>query len=121
MFGDAPEKTLFLDALSGRSRNITERHRPGAGPAAATSNLLGEGGNNQILSLGRPSNEAALTDREEFQDGGTGLETIKCISTDFLWNPPGADPAVLFQILESKPGANEKPAGSAQPAAADRK
>jgi hypothetical protein len=121
VFGDSPEKTLFLDALS-----ALQKHN---GTTSAKGRL---GGRDVIIFAAKvgttrstvwvdPQTKLPLRIEQSFLDGATGLETVRCISTDFVWDPPGADPAALFQISESKPRANEKGAGPGQPGAADRK
>ena len=121
VFGDAPEKTLFLEALSALQKHngtTTARGRLGGRDVTIFSAKVGTTTSTVWVD---PRTKLPLRIEQTFRDGGTGLETIKCISTDFVWNPPGADPSVLFQISESKQGANEKPAGTGQPGAADRK
>lgn len=103
-FGDAPEKALFLDALS-----ALQRHK---GTTSAKGRL---GGRDVIIFSAKagtarstvwvdPQTKLPLRIEQSLLDGGTGLETIRSISTDFVWDPPGADIQALFQITGSKPG-----------------
>lgn len=119
VFGDAPEKTLFLNALS-----ALQTHK---GTKSAKGRL---GGRDAIIFSAKegtarssvwvnPQTKLPLRIEQSFLDGGTGLETVRSISTDFVWDPPGADLEALFQITRSKPPAN-KGAGTGQPAAAGR-
>jgi hypothetical protein len=119
VFGDAPDHALFLDALS-----ALQTHK---GTTSAKGRL--DGRDVMIFSAkdGRvrstvwvdPQTKLPLRIEQAFFDGGTGLETIRSVSTDFVWDPPGADIEALLQIPWPKPGEN-KGAGTGQPGAANR-
>jgi hypothetical protein len=106
VFGDAPDHALFLDALS-----ALRTHK---GTTSAKGRL---GGREVIIFSAKaptarstvwvdPQTKLPLRIEQSFLDGGTGLETIKSISTDFVWDPPGANIEALFQIPGSGPGEN---------------
>jgi hypothetical protein len=119
-FGDAPERTLFLDALSALQRHketTSAKGRLSGHDAIIFSAKVGTARSTVWVD---PQTKLPLRIEQSFLDGGTGLETIRSISTEFVWDPAGADIEGLFQITGSRPRANEKGVGPGQPGAARR-
>jgi hypothetical protein len=107
VFGDAPEKTLFLEALSALQTD------------KGTTSAKGRLGRRDVIIFSAkerspkstvwvdPQTKLPLRIEQSFYVAGTGFETVTSVSTEFLWDPPGADIPALFQIPGSKPGVNE--------------
>jgi hypothetical protein len=95
---DVPDHTLFLDALTALQT------RPGTTSAKAQL-----GGREVIVFSAKhgletttvwvdPKTKLPARIEQIFHDGGTGRETIRNVSSDFVWDPPAADAEALFRI-----------------------
>ncbi len=119
VFGDAPEKTLFLDALSALQTHNGTTSAKGRLGGRDVMIFSAKGGTARSTVWVDRETKLPLRIEQSFLDGGTGLETARSISTVFVWDPPGTDIEELFQITGSKPRANEKGAGNGRPGAPD--
>lgn len=116
---DVPDHALFLDALT------TLQTRQGTTSAKAQL-----GGREVIVFSAKqglatttvwvdPKTKLPVRIEQIFCDGGTGLETVRNVSTDFVRDPPVADAEALFRIPHIERPAALGSAGDGKPGPSD--
>jgi hypothetical protein len=118
---DVPDHTLFLDALTAlqtREGTTSAKAQLGGREVIVFSAKQGLGTTTVWVD---PKTKLPVRIEQTFHDGGTGRETIRNVSSDFVWDPPAADVEALFRIprVERPAADNGAAAGKSGAAASD--